>query len=54
MARDSLVMREGTVQWDPDTAKDCVERYNNNDNESCEYVRHLFATTRINVAFRRG
>ncbi|KAK4035257.1 hypothetical protein C8A01DRAFT_38277 [Parachaetomium inaequale] len=33
------------LQWDPDTAKDCVEWYNNGDGESCEYVRKLFGIT---------
>ncbi|KAF2677517.1 WSC domain protein [Lentithecium fluviatile CBS 122367] len=33
------------LQWDPDTVKDCVEWYNNTDNESCESVRKLFGIT---------
>ncbi|KAI1656646.1 hypothetical protein F4813DRAFT_362661 [Daldinia decipiens] len=31
-----------TLQWDPETTKDCIEWYNNSDGEPCEYVRSLF------------
>lgn len=34
-----------TLQWDPDTAKDCVEWYNNSENESCDAVRAYFGIT---------
>ncbi|KAI0882844.1 uncharacterized protein GGS22DRAFT_195564 [Annulohypoxylon maeteangense] len=34
-----------TLQWDPDTAKDCVDWYNNSEGESCEDVRSLFGIT---------
>ncbi|KAI1406264.1 hypothetical protein F4819DRAFT_241634 [Hypoxylon fuscum] len=34
-----------TLQWDPETTKDCIEWYNNSDGESCEYVRSLFGIT---------
>jgi hypothetical protein len=32
-------------QWDPETAKDCIEWYNNVFDESCEYVRDYFTIT---------
>lgn len=34
-----------TLQWDPDTVKDCVEWYNNDEGETCEYVRNYFGIT---------
>ncbi|KAI5924917.1 hypothetical protein F4810DRAFT_102462 [Camillea tinctor] len=33
------------LQWDPATAADCVEWYNNSAGESCEYVRDYFGIT---------
>lgn len=33
------------LQWDPETAKDCVEWYDNAGDESCEYVRDYFTIT---------
>jgi hypothetical protein len=33
------------LQWDPDTVADCVEWYNNGENESCESVRKMFGIT---------
>ncbi|KAL2139805.1 hypothetical protein VTI28DRAFT_4660 [Corynascus sepedonium] len=33
------------LQWDPATAKDCVDWYNNDHGESCEDVRNLFRIT---------
>lgn len=34
-----------TLQWGPETTKDCIEWYNNSDGESCEYIRSLFGIT---------
>ncbi|KAI1439859.1 hypothetical protein F5Y02DRAFT_404538 [Annulohypoxylon stygium] len=34
-----------TLQWDPETAKDCIEWYNNSDGDTCEHVRSLFGIT---------
>jgi hypothetical protein len=41
------VVATGTplLQWDPDTAKDCVEWYNNAEGATCEYVRSYFTST---------
>ncbi|KAI1810268.1 hypothetical protein GGS20DRAFT_568249 [Poronia punctata] len=36
-----------TLQWDPETAKDCAEWYNNSDGELCEDVRSLFGITPV-------
>ena len=33
------------LQWDPETAADCVEWYNNSEDESCEHVRSYFGIT---------
>jgi hypothetical protein len=33
------------LQWDPETAKDCVGWYNNFDNSTCEYIRSAFTIT---------
>ena len=33
------------LQWDPDTAADCVEWYDNMEGKSCEYVRSYFTMT---------
>ncbi|KAF2003789.1 hypothetical protein P154DRAFT_519990 [Amniculicola lignicola CBS 123094] len=33
------------LQWDPDTAKDCIDWYDNNLGETCEYVRSYFHIT---------
>lgn len=37
--------RNPELQWDPETAQDCVEWYNNYLGESCEYVRSHFGIT---------
>ncbi|KAF2730198.1 hypothetical protein EJ04DRAFT_389929, partial [Polyplosphaeria fusca] len=34
-----------TLQWDPDTVKDCAEWYNNDEGKTCEYVRKYFGIT---------
>lgn len=33
------------LQWDPATASDCVEWYDNGDGESCEAVRKYWGIT---------
>ncbi len=33
------------LQWDPETAPDCVEWYDNSEGESCEHVRSYFGIT---------
>ncbi|GAB1317042.1 WSC domain-containing protein [Madurella fahalii] len=37
--------RNPELQWDSETAPDCVEWYNNYEGESCEYVRNYFGIT---------
>ncbi|KAK4249862.1 WSC domain-containing protein [Corynascus novoguineensis] len=41
-ARHVIASEHPLLQWDPATAKDCVEWYNNGQGESCEDVRNLF------------
>jgi hypothetical protein len=36
--------RQPGLQWDPDTASDCVEWYDNGGDETCEYVRDYFTS----------
>ncbi|RYP82192.1 hypothetical protein DL770_005642 [Monosporascus sp. CRB-9-2] len=45
LARQTSCTGYPTLQWDPDTAQDCVEWYNNSENESCEAVRKYFGIT---------
>jgi hypothetical protein len=47
LARQVISTGSPQLQWDPDTAKDCVEWYNHGDDESksCEYVRDYFTIT---------
>ncbi|KAF2027752.1 hypothetical protein EK21DRAFT_71216 [Setomelanomma holmii] len=42
LVRQVALSRFPELQLDPETAKDCVEWYNNGDGESCEYVRDYF------------
>jgi hypothetical protein len=45
LARQVTASRNPELQWDPETAEDCVEWYNNSKGESCEYVRSYFGIT---------
>ena len=45
LARQGSSTGYPTLQWDPDTAKDCVEWYNNSEDEPCEVVRDYFGIT---------
>jgi hypothetical protein len=45
LARQAVSTGYPTLQWDPDTVEDCVEWYNNDEGESCEYVREYFGVT---------
>lgn len=45
LAQRVAASRYPELQWDPETAEDCVEWYNNGDDETCEYVRNYFGIT---------
>lgn len=45
LARQVTASRNPELQWDPETAEDCVEWYSNSKGESCEYVRSYFGIT---------
>ncbi|KAF2128322.1 hypothetical protein P153DRAFT_423570 [Dothidotthia symphoricarpi CBS 119687] len=45
LARQVTSTRYPELQWDPDTAKDCVEWYNNGDGVTCDAVRDLIPIT---------
>lgn len=45
VARQVTASRYPELQWDPETAEDCIEWYNNGDDQSCEYVRDYFGVT---------
>ncbi len=45
LARQATSTRYQTLQWDSQTAADCVEWYNNSEDESCEQVRRNFGIT---------
>lgn len=45
LAREVACSRYPELQWDPETAEDCVEWYNNGDGETCEFVRSYFGIT---------
>jgi hypothetical protein len=45
LARQAVSTGYPTLQWDPATVRDCVEWYNNDSGESCEYVRSYFGIT---------
>lgn len=45
LARQATSSGYPELQWDPDTVKDCIEWWNNDDSDSCETVRKWFGLT---------
>jgi hypothetical protein len=45
LARRSICTGSPLYQYDPDTVKDCVEWYNNDEGDTCDHVRKYFGIT---------
>ena len=45
LARRAICTGSPLYQYDPDTVKDCIEWYNNDEGDTCNYVRKYFGIT---------